>query len=481
VKALPIVLVQVFGDGFQMFRSSKYVNFCLRVCGVHALSGSAQSCDTLDVWRGSDTYHDLKLWCKDSLAEISKLVREGEVDVDGKKVKCQVCSGGDAMFISDINGLVQFNCKHSCNYCEKETAKFANITQLAELRTYERACACAHVLAPGGSYPIQCPFCGEVSQEEAETFKHFSKEQKQEHARGHCGQLPDQPPLIEGLDHAMAPECALHLLLNITGTMCKYAIAAKVANTDIAQCMNIFLHKVLHVYVRPVKVMSTTEVATVLKRPSFVGSEADTIIRHFEDMMMIINQGSPLTPIQKKELAAVDAFMDVHNRIATKLTNPHDPVERGRKATEVQALALTFHNAYIAAFGDGSAYTYYVHTLVEHISAHIRDLPCDIMDLSGQGLEHCNKLRKSSGKLTNHRLLDYQQVTQAGKRKRGMMDTLLTMDLVRHSLSKHPNSCLRPSYYFRQKMWQLGSRRDELAKREVHDDIAAYCCCNLNR
>jgi hypothetical protein len=474
VLAMPLVLVQVFGDGFQMFRSCKYVNFCLRVCGVHVLSGSADSCDTLNVWKGSDAYHDIKLHCKEALVDIATLERDREIVLDGNTVKCMPCGGGDAMFISDVMGLSNFACKHSCNYCEKEQANFADLMNLAELRTYNRACTAAHVPLPGQAYPIQCPFCGEVSEEEANKIKHWSKEKCAEHSRCHGGQLPGRAPLIEGMDHERMPECALHLLLNITGTMYKHAIAAKVPTKEIAQCINIFLHQVLHVYVRPVKVMSKAEVATVLKRPSFVGSEADTVLRHFEDLMLILNQGADLQPIQRKELAAVGAFMDVYNRIATKLTNPHDQSERGAKADEVQELALAFHHAYIAAFGDGSAYTYYVHTLVEHISCHIRDLPCDIMDLSGQGLEHCNKLRKSNGKLTNHHTFTADDVTKGGKRKRGIMDQLLTMDAVRKSLGQDRDLCLRPSLYFRQKMQKLGSRRTALAKEELCEGIAAY-------
>jgi hypothetical protein len=44
-----VVVVHIFGDGFGIFRSGKYVNFCLRVCGMHELAGSAASCGALGV------------------------------------------------------------------------------------------------------------------------------------------------------------------------------------------------------------------------------------------------------------------------------------------------------------------------------------------------------------------------------------------------------------------------------------------------
>jgi hypothetical protein len=60
VCLLTVVVLQVFGDGFQMFRAGKYVNFCLRVCGVHQLSGNAASCETLEVWAGNDIYQEVE-------------------------------------------------------------------------------------------------------------------------------------------------------------------------------------------------------------------------------------------------------------------------------------------------------------------------------------------------------------------------------------------------------------------------------------
>jgi hypothetical protein len=64
-------------------------------------------------------------------------------------------------------------------------------------------------------------------------------------------------------------------------------------------------------------------------------------------------------------------------------------------------------------------------------------MPCDIMELSGQGLEHCNQLRKQEGRLTNKRHFSVEEVTKLGKRKRGIMDQLMTLETSR----KHFAQC----------------------------------------
>jgi hypothetical protein len=49
------------------------------------------------------------------------------------------------------------------------------------------------------------------------------------------------------------------------------------------------------------------------------------------------------------------------------------------------------------------------------------------MALSGQALEHCNKLLKAAVQLTNKRHFTVEDLTKAGNRKRGAMDQLLCM------------------------------------------------------
>ena len=65
---------------------------------------------------------------------------------------------------------------------------------------------------------------------------------------------------------------------------------------------------VLHIYIRPVKVVKNTEAQDIIKKPSFVGSEAKNAIEHLEDLLIIVNEGAPLTEVQHSQIAARDQF-----------------------------------------------------------------------------------------------------------------------------------------------------------------------------
>jgi hypothetical protein len=77
--------------------------------------------------------------------------------------------------------------------------------------------------------------------------------------------------------------------------------------------INDFLKRELHVYIRPPKKVVKGEVQTLLKRPSFVDAEAGKVISHLEDLMILLNQGQPITAKQQLELSAADKFMSVYN------------------------------------------------------------------------------------------------------------------------------------------------------------------------
>jgi hypothetical protein len=194
-----------------------------------------------------------------------------------------------------------------------------------------------------------------------------------------------------------------------------------------------------------------------------------------------VNEGAPLTEVQHSQIAARDQFFKVYNRISTRLKNPQDAAERALKAREVQTLISgdgesqtslreSFFYKYKKAFGSGPAVTFYVHTLCKHLTQHIRDIPADIMTLSGQALEHCNKLRKAAVQLTNKRHFTVEDLTKAGKRKRGAMDQLLCMDIVsKYLLSEYK---MRPSYYafswyYARTVKRVGRTMTELEKKEL--------------
>jgi len=116
---LDVVVVQVFGDGFQMFRCGKYVNFCLRTCGVHKLSGSAKSCETLAVWGGDDGYEETKHRVGPAFDLMEVVARTKAFNTAKGSVKCHVVSGGDYAFVSDMTGGSGAGSKFPCVYCEK--------------------------------------------------------------------------------------------------------------------------------------------------------------------------------------------------------------------------------------------------------------------------------------------------------------------------------------------------------------------------
>ena len=96
--------------------------------------------------------------------------------------------------------------------------------------------------------------------------------------------------------------------------------------------------------------------------------------------------------------------------------------QRATKARAVGRQAANFIKAYVVAFGN-SACTVYTHYVAHHLAHQIRDIPCDVMALSGQALEHCNQLRKQEGKLTSKNPQPWSE-TKDHKRKRTMMDEL---------------------------------------------------------
>ena len=87
------------------------------------------------------------------------------------------------------------------------------------------------------------------------------------------------------------------------------------------------------------------------------------------------------------------------------------------------------------------------------------------MELSGQALEHCNQLRKQDGKLTSKCMLRATQVTKEGKRKRGMMDQLMGLEVVRNFFAQHMGYKQRPSLWYRQ-VQVKGRKGTGLVKKE---------------
>jgi hypothetical protein len=476
------IVVQIMGDGFRMNRCGKYVNFVLRVCGVHVVSGSHTSCETLAIWSGDDSYEFMQARVAPQFEAAAALNEKGTICFEGgpaaatsstrgtrrqrvgggdgpgggaghdrggrtrkraqehtteaeaeveeeqasveraptvssgavtwaaaqeelrchveesvlswrKDIRCHVVGGGDALYTNDILGLGGFACKYPCNFCECPKDKF-HLKPVQEgtpghtlvPRTYERALALSH--ARPAVWPLKCPVCGPITEAEweAEYKKTKGKSWFATFSLGHFAQQYLYPPLLRGVDHIDHPMCVLHVLLSISGTIYKHAISQNVENVTQALTINTYLHGYLKIYIPKAKVVSKTEAATLLKRPSFVGSEAPKVLEHLEMVMHLLNYtassfleseaaaeggrgvpdddvdgwGPPLTVLQDLQLKATLAFTVFYNAIAKRLVDAQDEAQRKAKAYRVQKLGFDFLDAYKLAFGDGAC-TPYVH------------------------------------------------------------------------------------------------------------------------
>jgi len=229
--------------------------------------------------------------------------------------------------------------------------------------------------------------------------------------------------------------------------------------------INEYLRKDLHVYIRPPKVVKKGEEQTLLKRPSFIGEEAGKVIENLESLIIRLNQGKKISAVQKLEIAAADEFMLMYNLVSVRVENAQDPAQRRTKAVQVGRQASKFIKAYTKAFGNGAACTVYIHYVAHHLAQHINNIPCDIMELSGQALEHCNQLRKQHGQLTSKNPTPWTHVKKDGKRKVGMMDELMVHEELSRWFEDESEYKGRPSPWMRMVQTQ-GRNCGGLVKKE---------------
>ena len=193
LESLPVVVIQVFGDGFRMFREGKYVNFCLRVCGILELSGTAASCETLAVWSGDDVYEETKERVQPAFDLMAIIAKTGEFRTKKGAVQCMVIGGGDYVWINDGLGGSGASQTFPCCYCEKHTDHFGDLKKKSTARTYKRAVAASHAWPEDGKFPINCPHCNggkgrEITEEE------WRAENEKEHPLSWLRQFAPQAP-----------------------------------------------------------------------------------------------------------------------------------------------------------------------------------------------------------------------------------------------------------------------------------------------
>ena len=76
------------------------------------------------------------------------------------------------------------------------------------------------------------------------------------------------------------------------------------------------------------------------------------------------------------------------------------------------------------------------------------------------------EVRKQEGRLTNKRHFSVEEVTKLGKRKRGIMDQLMTLETSRKHFAVYSNDYKqRPGYYHRE-VKHGGRKQQPMAKKE---------------
>jgi hypothetical protein len=156
----------------------------------------------------------------------------------------------------------------------------------------------------------------------------------------------------------------------------------------------------------------------------------------------------------------------MYNLVSERVVDAQVAAQRATKARAVGRQAANFIKAYVVAFGN-SACTVYTHYVAHHLAHQIRDIPCDIMALSGQALEHCNQLRKQEGKLTSKNPQPWSE-TKDHKRKRTMMDELMVLEECRLYYQEHSEYKQRPTRWMRNVQRQ-GRHCSAIVKKEAID------------
>ena len=81
------------------------MNFCLRVCGVHQLSGNAASCETLAVWAGNDIHQEVEQRVSGTFDIMAVVAKTKQFNTPKGSVRCQIVGGGDYVWTNDTCGL----------------------------------------------------------------------------------------------------------------------------------------------------------------------------------------------------------------------------------------------------------------------------------------------------------------------------------------------------------------------------------------
>jgi len=458
------VQVQILGDGYRHFRRMTVVNLSCRVLLVRShLANSVSNMLTLAIWEGHEDKDSVDEYTEGLRQVMAEVGREGLelnplADSEGdpliRNTAVQWKAGGDMKWIQTVLGVSSWSFSLWYFLSQKDfhnTAANARKGRRPKLKTLEDCYHLAHRFF-GNERSFTCPGCNEkftsmglVSMDHR-AKKYTPASYRSEHYGHNFGIAPsfDIAPLHNYV-------CVLHFLLRLVGALWKRFVMSRIYTKEVAEKVLSKLRDDLHVYTGDIKVVTKSDKVTYDKMPSFTGEEAARIVEHWLEIISI-------TCTDNEEFERVhaigDKFMQYYNllnkRITTKgeemwaLTDEDKKARLAKKADALQVIGNDFLDLYVEG-ADPESVTHYVVAMTTIIPEQSRIV--ELIDVSGQGLENVNQLRK--GTLTNRRTVNDSVLreSQGTKRKHavvGRVEQLAKSDICqRYVFAKHS---VRDSY-----------------------------------
>jgi hypothetical protein len=273
--------------------------------------------------------------------------------------------------------------------------------------TYVRACHAAHQKAHPGDLPFSCPCCSFVAYNEQDIIDDKAPNKKKDHYEKHEGQGYHGAPLAP-IEHQEADECVMHMRHCIAAFIYEHAIMDHI-ETD-GQSLEIQAtckkHKVHMAKSKTTKRKKKDTESDYRKKPSFIGSNDKTVIENLPEFLNIVSpnkidgaEAKTNKRANKKVIKAAESWCTWRNAVYRPILSRY-PTRQvlKRKYDEVQPAAVALFKDLKLAFDN------HVTPYMHHMLHSENFLKRDVLDRSGESLEHKNKKIKSHAVFTSHHL-----------------------------------------------------------------------------
>ncbi|PFX16151.1 hypothetical protein AWC38_SpisGene19579 [Stylophora pistillata] len=124
--------VNISGDGTKRSNTSNLFvcSFALVEHGQNCLSSSGNH--TIAVVKGKEDHDTLRKSLANVIQDVNKLVKDGEIDVDGQMVKLEFFLGGDYKFLLIAMGMKAATTNNSCIWCKIHKNERCNMSHSCE-------------------------------------------------------------------------------------------------------------------------------------------------------------------------------------------------------------------------------------------------------------------------------------------------------------------------------------------------------------